>query len=359
MKKLSLSEFHAFHGAQFITLDHWSVPESYEDPAKEIEQALTNLALFDQSYFAKLRLSGTDAADLLDRITTNDLSKLFVGTACDTVFSTPQGKLIDFCRILNLGDSYLLISGHPDYNHLKDWISRFITIEDVDVTDATDAFVWLTLMGPQSLSLLKKLSRTALTRFDEEVWLTYNDSTFPVFKNDNYQIPAYNICLAAEDSYSVAEWLLDALKEQSGSLAGHAAFEVIRIDSGLPRWNSELTSEYNPFEAGLTHVVSFTKGAYTGQEVISWIDAADRVQRHLMVVELKERPVFKPPLPVLFNEDPIGKITSYTYDPLHKKHLALGYIRRPYTADGLNIQVEVDLGSRRIRGGLKQPPIKR
>ncbi len=358
MKKLILSDFHAFHGAQFMALDRWAIPERYEEPATEIERTLNNLALFDQSYFGKIRLSGSDAADLLDRITTNDMSKLFAGTACDTVFSTPRGKLVDFCRVVNLGDSFLLISGHPDSNHLKEWINRFITIEDVDVKDATDEFVWLTLMGPQSVSLLEKLSNSTLTQSDEVVWLTHTGSTFPVFKNDNYQISAYNICLTTENSHSTVEWLLDAVKGFSGGMAGYAAFEVIRIDSGIPQWNSELTSEYNPFEAGLTHVLSFTKCAYTGQEVISWIDAADRVQRHLMVLELKERPVSKPPLPVLFNEDPIGKITSYTYDPLHKKHLALGYIRRPFTVDGLNLQVEVDLGSRRIQGGLKPPPVK-
>ncbi len=358
MKKLILSEFHAFHGAQFITVNNWAVPESYSDPAKELDQAINAVALVDHSYFGKVRLSGSDAADLLNRITTNDMTKLLVGTACDTVFSTPHGKLIDFCRVLHLGESHLLISGHPDHRHLKDWISRFVTIEDVEAADATDDYVWITLLGPQSLPLLEKLSRSSLSQSDEVVWLKHTNTTFPVFKNENYHVPAYNICLPAAESVSITEWLLGAVKGFAGGLAGHSAFEVIRIDSGLPQWNAELTTEYNPFEAGLTHVVSFTKGAYTGQEVISWIDAADRVQRHLMVLELKERPVFKPPLPVLFNEDPIGKITSYTYDPLHNKHLALGYIRQPFTADGLNLQVEVDLGSRRIRGGLRHPPVK-
>ena len=166
---------------------------------------------------------------------------------------------------------------------------------------------------------------------------------------------AYDVCLTIESCIDILDWLLESLKQKKGGPIGDDAFQVMRIRSGLPDWDRELSEEHNLYETRLTNMVSFTKGGYTGQETISWLDTNDSVQRYLMVIEMDEQPDEKLPLKVLFNDDPIGKLTSYVFDPLSKKHLGLGYIDRSYTVEGMNLRIEVALGEKRISGGLKLP----
>lgn len=355
MKKLPLADFHAVNGAHFMDQSFWSIPLHYGDTAQEIHLIQTSAGLVDRTYLAKILLSGNDAVELINRISTNDMNELLAGSVCDTIFSTPRGKIMDYCRVLNLGDGYLVVSNFMDRYHLYDWINRFITIEDAETEDVTENFLWFTLIGPKSFEILNDLAPEKFTEKDETIWLEYEGDLFSAFKNDNYYTTAYDICLTDYHQLSTMDWLLQKIKSVNGGLVGEEAFQVVRIESGMPCWKNELSNEYNPYEARLIKAVSFTKGAYTGQETISWIDTHGEVQRYLMILEMKDKPNHRPPLKVMFNNDPIGTLTSCTYDPLAKKHVGLAYIDRAYTVDGLNLNVELDNGSDKIIAGLRPP----
>ncbi len=355
MKKLPLADFHTLNEARFFAQEDWVMPQHYGDTAREVQLAFSTTGLIDRSYLGKVLLKGDDAINLLNRISTNDMNKLLAGTVCDTIFSTPRGKIVDYCRVAHLGDMYLIVSNYLNSAHLIEWINRFIIMEDVETEDVSEAYIWLTLTGPASFEALQNLVRESVTRKDETIWLDFDGELSPAFKNGNYATETYDICLPDRYAVEAADRLLEEAKKQGGGLIGQEAFEVIRIQSGMPARGRELTEEYNPYEARLLNAVSFTKGAYTGQETISWLDTTDQVQRYLMIVEMEEKPQQKLPLRVMFNEDPIGNLTSCTYDPLVKKHVGLAYIKRSYTIEGLNLPVEVEQSNKRISCGLKYP----
>jgi len=354
-KKLPLHDLHAGNGAIFHSLNNWSLPQNYGSASDEIHLALTTLAIIDRTYLGKVEISGTDAGDLINRISTNDMNGLLSGSVCDTIFSTPKGEIVDYCRVLHLDGNYLVISNYMDCAHLMDWINRFITMEDVELQDAGESYLWLTVMGPDVYRMIQKSCSSNVSPNDETVWLDHNGHLSPAFRNENYLMDAYDICLSDDNKNEMARWLIEMVEEQGGGLIGDEAFQVIRIQSGMPAWDKEMQEQHNPYEARLLNAVSFTKGAYTGQEALSFLDNYDQVQRYLMIVELEECPKQKPPLQVMFNNDPIGNLTSFTYDPLNKKHIGLAYIDRSYTVKGLDLPIEVDQGSSRISGGLRHP----
>lgn len=358
MKNLPLHEFHEANGAKFEEVGGWLLPVHYGNAAEDLLASRKSCALIDRSYLGKLLLSGSDVQEFINQITTNDMSKLLAGFACDTLFSTPRGQVLDYCRVLNLGDAYLLISNDSDSSQLEDWINRFITFEDVKVTDAGNQYLWLTLVGPESFNAIQSLSAGTFTAQDETIWLEHEGYMFSAFRNDNFYTAAYDICLADTFEMETLDWILEGVHAAGGGLAGIQTFEVLRIESGLPCRKRELCGEYNPHEARLLKAVSFTKGAYTGQETISWLDTDGTVQRYLMIVEMKEKPKSHPPITVRYNDDPIGKLTSLTYDPISQKHVGLAYIDRPYTVEGLNLAIEVDGMDHKINGGLR-PPLRR
>jgi folate-binding protein YgfZ len=355
MKKLYLNDFHEQAGANYVKIQEWEIPGDYGDVKSELEAIKNNVSLLDRSYLGKLALTGTDTIDLLNRISTNDLQTLAVGTMADTVFATPKGRLIDYCKVLNTGDALLLIASFFRVIHLRDWINRFIIFEDVRVKDVTMEFSWLTLIGPHSRQFLGQLCNRPLNDTDEALWLDIEDKQFPVLRNENFKYPAYNICINNSDAVKMITILHDQLNSFNGQLIGDTAFQIIRVDSGMPDGGTEITQDYNPLEAYLTSAISFTKGCYTGQEVIARLDTYDKVQKYLMIIELSEKLSRQPPMEIFIDDEPIGHLTSYVHNPVTEQSLALGYIRKMYTTQN-DIYVEILSGKTRIPGRLRIPP---
>jgi folate-binding protein YgfZ len=149
--------------------------------------------------------------------------------------------------------------------------------------------------------------------------------------------------------------LKDGLATHNGRIIGDTAFQIIRVESGMPDWGTEITQDYNPHEARLTNAISFTKGCYTGQEVIARLDTYEKVQKHLMIIELNEQINGQPPLDLFIEEENIGQMTSYVYDPVYKRNVGLGYVKKMYSSED-NIYVEIMHENTRIPGRLKLPP---
>jgi folate-binding protein YgfZ len=355
MKNLFLHEVHERAGANFIEIRDQQIPADYGDIKTELDAINKNVALLDRSYLGKIAVKGQDALDLLNRISTNDLQFLAVGTMCDTVFASPKGRLIDYCRVINSGDDLILIGSFFHVTHLIEWINRFIILEDAQVTDVSADYSWLTLIGPHSKMFLGQLTNKTLTNNEEAIWLDIKGKNFPVLKNVSFKYPAYNFFFKNTDAWTIISALLDHLDSFKGQLIGNTAFQIIRVESGMPDWGTEITQDYNPHEARLTQAVSFTKGCYTGQEVIARLDTYDKVQKYLMIVELSEKLSQMPPLEVFIDEEQVGHLTSYTYNPVTGKSLGLAYIKKMYTTEN-DLYVEVQTEKSKIPAKLRIPP---
>jgi folate-binding protein YgfZ len=355
MKKLFLHEIHEKAGANFIDIRDKHIPADYGDVSAELDAITKNVALLDRSYLGKVAVNGQEALDLLNRVSTNDLQHLAVGTMCDTVFASPKGRLIDFCRVINTGDNLILVGSFFHVNHLIEWINRFIILEDVQITDVSDEYSWLTLIGPHAKMFLGQLTNKSVTGNEEDIWLDIKGKIFPVLRNTSFKYPAYNLFFNNSEAWSIIPTILDHLNSLKGKLLGDIAFQSIRVESGMPDWGTEITQDYNPHEARLTHAVSFTKGCYTGQEVIARLDTYDKVQKYLMIIELSEKISQTPPMDVYIDEEHVGHLTSYSYNPITKKSLGLAYIKKMYTTEN-DLYVDVQTERSKIPAKLRIPP---
>ena len=357
MKKLKLHDFHEKSGFSFKDLGEWTIPAVYNFK-KELQAARNSVGLLDRSYLGKIQVKGKDALDLMDRISTNDMKELILGTACDTIFCTPKGRIVDFVKIIQYNDHLLLISSYMDNNHLMEWINRFIILEDVKLEDCSEQFAWFTLIGSQARRFVQKASGQTIVDEDEIIWLNRDSVIFPALLNTNFNLPAYNFCLPVNEVPGIFELMVTEINAFGGSLIGDDVFQILRIESGMPDWGSELTEEYNPHEARLIDAVSFTKGCYTGQEVIARLDTYDKVQKYLMIIELSKRLFAKPPFDIFYDNEKIGTLTSYASNPVNDSCLALAYIKKNLAVADYDILVEVKCGSENVTGKLKAPPPK-
>lgn len=355
MKELPLNALHEKYGASFSSVQGCSIPANYGDIQAELIAANTKVVLLDRSYLGKIALRGADSLDLLNRITTNDLQQLAVGAVCDTVFVTPKGRLIDYCRVMNAGDHYLMIGSFFKADHLIEWINRFIILEDVEVMNVTKKYAWFTLLGPHAPQFVSHLHHSPLHPEEEIVWLELENIKFPAMTNNYFKVDAFNFCIENEFAGKVLPILNDTLKQFEGTLIGNTAFQIMRVESGMPDWGTEITQDYNPHEARLVNALSFTKGCYTGQEVIARLDTYDKVQKYLMIIELQHMIEEAPPLEVYIDDEHIGHLTSYVFDPIDRRSIGLGYIKKMYTMDN-DIYVEVLTNEKRVPAKLRKPP---
>lgn len=355
MKKLQLHDLHKKFEARFMDVRGWTIPAVYTSVENELKAAKNHVALLDRSYLGKIIAKGSDALDLLNRISTNDMNELILGTTCDTVFCTPKGRIIDYAKVLRYDENLLLISSYIDNNHLIEWINRFIILEDTELNDGSSSFLWLTLIGPEARNFVQLLSGQEIVPQDETIWLKHGGIEFPALLNLNFMVPAYNFCLPVAEGKEIFSWLVQQIKLFDGLLLGDNAFQIMRVESGMPDWGTELTEEYNPHEARLLKAVSFTKGCYTGQEVIARLDTYDKVQKYLMVVQLSEHIFAEPPFDIFYDTEKIGKLTSYAFDPVSRKSIGLGYVKKNLTVADFNITMDVVVNGKNVSANLKIP----
>jgi len=201
--------------------------------------------------------------DLLGRLSSNDLAPLRDGRAVTTIFLTPTGRIRH--RVLLVPeDSGLLAIAEPGSDSLPEWIDTYTFTEDCRVTRDTREL--LLALGPDALQRLAPLDATgAISRSGGTTWI----------RRDWGALPAAFACAAPHD--------LDALRREAGlPILDTQALLQVRVEHGEPAAGAELTEERFPLEAGLLHEISFTKGCYTGQEVVARQDTYGKVARRLV-----------------------------------------------------------------------------
>jgi folate-binding protein YgfZ len=258
---------------------------------------------------ASALLIGQDGQDLLQRLSTNDLSHLMEGGCVQTVLTNEKGRIIDVLCVLKIGAQKLLLVGQSeDPQTLMEWIGKFIIMEDARVEPTTSASAHFVVFDVDPSAEMWQRMR------ESESWLTYAEDW------------GRSKLLHFLVDVSKKEELVEQISGAGLRPAGRAEFEEFRIKKAIPRSPNELSDSYNPLEANLGHLVSWTKGCYIGQEVIARLDTYKKVRRRLVSMELKDMPGMLPQ--ALFSgKDEAGTLTSAVRVSEDSSFLGLGYVR--------------------------------
>jgi len=314
--------------------------------AAQYRAARDGAVLADRSDLGRLLIEGSDALDLLHRLTTNDILALRAGEGTAAAFVTGKGRLIDMVTFHRLPERLLCLTGPGQSAAVAAHIERFTFREAVRVADASRSLGTLGIYGARAREHAARLFGNALAErpihHPSEVELGGARAVlarwFPL-GGDGYHLTAEAPVLPA---------LRAAILEQSGGLveAGPECVEILRIEAGLPAAGRELTEDYNPWEARLQDAISLTKGCYVGQEVIARLNTYKKVSKYL--VRLNIAGGVPAPGTRLERDDgeAIGTLTSASRVPGEDRIVALGYVRDEDAAAGGKIVV-VD-GDRRF-----------
>ncbi len=277
---------------------------------------------------------------------TNDVNSLGPGQGCYAALITAKGRMQSDLNLWCL-DFELLLDFEPGFTGVvSERLEKYIISEDVQVTDVAPLYRLLSVQGPKAAEVVR--SAGLCDQLPEKVFTLLKDGD--ATKGDIYvmNLPRFGsagfdvfVPVAAFDA--LAEQLLSATESSGGRLSGWNASEIIRVECGIPRFGIDMDETNIPLEAGLeSRAISFNKGCYIGQEVISRIRTYSEVQKSLRGLRL---PDDLPALPQkgdkLFHEGKeAGYLTSAVASPRLRANIALGYVRKGLNevGDELNLK---------------------
>lgn len=227
----------------------------------------------------RLKLTGADARDLLNRLSTNYIDPVGTpGSVVPTVLTSDRGRIVDLVHLAHCGDHQLLLTSPGRQDGVIAFLDKYTIMEDLEVADITPDTAMLTLTGPAAGAIGQQAAIpagvTAIALPDDDGGDNDDDDA-------GGRAPTRHFIAA---DAAAADALAAALRRAGAVPIGAAAAETLRIIRRQPAYGAELGDAYNPLEAGLIGAIDFHKGCYIGQEVIARLDTYQKVQKRLVAL---------------------------------------------------------------------------
>ena len=284
--------------------------------------------LLDRRDRGRIRLTGSDRLTYLQGLLTNDVAALRAGGGAYAALLTPQGRMIADMRVFELGDAVLLDVPAAVTHRVATHLADFVFSEDVVVEDVSGSLAHVTLLGA---SAARAAGGGALRPF-ENTRSTIAGVDVTAAGNDEFGVPAVDLFVAAGEQSTVFE----ALAAAGVSTIDTETAEILRIEAGTPRFGADMDHETIPLEAGIEdRAISLTKGCYVGQEIIIRVlhRGQGRVARKLVGLTFAaDGQVPAPGTPLRSGDQQVGSVTSAVWSPALGRPIALGYVKRDFTA---------------------------
>jgi len=341
-KRTPLYEIHKSLGATFQEYGEWELPEKFIGVTEEYQAVRNQVGVIDLSFRGKLQLSGPDRAQFLHGMVTQDIQGLGEGAGAYAAMLTPKGHILADMNVYNLGDG-LLLEVEPE---LKDKVAKILDkylFVNATLTDVTEAYGLLSLQGPKSDVLLNALVDEPVTSVEElkHVRRHLAGVELSVIQTRETGEIGFKLLIPQDPLQTIWE----ALMEQEWAdlkPVGMAAWDILRVEAGIPRYGRDMDENNLPLEAGIeARAISYTKGCYVGQEVVARMKYRGQANRLLMGLKFQGGTVVPQKGDKIRKEDQeVGWITSAVFSPGFKSPLAMGYIHRTFTEPGTSVVVE-------------------
>ena len=243
-------------------------------------RAATAGAAVYESKAGRLKLTGADARDLLNRLSTNLVDpNAPAGEVIATVLTSDRGRIVDLVYVAHCGDHQLLLTGARQQDNVAAFLDKYTIMEDIEVEDITGSTALLALTGPAAGAIVSAVAGGLADDGARVIALPGNPEGEGEGEGADGP-PRYRILAPAAQGGAAMRRL-----QAAGAVAiSAAAAETLRIARGRPRYGAEMGDAYNPLEAGLIGAIDFHKGCYIGQEVIARLDTYRKVQKYLVAL---------------------------------------------------------------------------
>ncbi len=360
-RRSPLEGAHVRAGAVLREQDGYVVAAHYGDAGAEYEAVRggAGAGLFDLSSRGRVEVSGGEAVQFLNGMLTNDVARLEEGAWMHAAFPNPQGRLIAAARVLRRGDLFLFDTEAATHERVLKYLERYTLAGDFHVRDLTAEepllhTALISLQGARAPEIIgaalgEKAARVGRGRF-AIASAGWGYQPLVIIRATHTAEDGFDIFVSASSAPSM--W--DSLVEAGAKPAGFDALEVLRVEAGLPRYGVD-SSEANVVTEVLdeAEAVSYTKGCYTGQEIIARIHWRGHVAKRLagIIFDRDAEPHADLSVKSGVEGREVGRITSTVFSPRLRRRVALAVIKYDSLAPGTEVKVfsgEVELCAARV-----------
>jgi aminomethyltransferase len=332
------------YGAKTIDFGGWDLPVQFSSIKEEHEAVRTKAGLFDVSHMGEVSVKGPDALAFLQKMLTNDVSKLVDGKALYSPMCYPDGGTVDDLLVYKKADEdYLVVINAGNIEKDVEWLQKHVEGE-LEVTNISEEVALLALQGPLAEQVLQKLtsedlSEIAFFHFKEQVELAGVKAL--VSRTGYTGEDGFEMYLDASDAITLWEKILETGQEDGVVPCGLGARDTLRFEAKLPLYGQEITPDITPLEAGLGFAVKVDKEAdFIGKEVLK-DQKENGVPRKLVGIEMIDRGIPRHGYPVFVGEQKVGEVTTGTQSPTLKKNVGLVLIDKAFSELGQEVEVQI------------------
>lgn len=328
MKNTALTHIHEQLGAKMVPFAGYNMPVQYEGVNAEHETVRNSVGVFDVSHMGEFFLKGENALALIQKVTTNDASKIAVGKAQYSCLPNKDGGIVDDLIIYRMAENeYMLVVNASNIEKDWNWISQFNDL-GVEMTNKSDEYSLLAIQGPKAAEAMQSLTEINLT---EMPYYSFQVATFAGVNDVIISATGYTGSGGFEIYFKneVAEQVWAKVFEAGASFGikpiGLAARDTLRLEMGFCLYGNDIDDTTSPFEAGLGWITKFDK-EFTNSENLKK-EKEQGPTRKLIGFELIERGIPRHDYEIVdANGNVIGKVTSGTQSPSLNKGIGLGYV---------------------------------
>jgi aminomethyltransferase len=325
----------------------WDMPVQY--PAGTIEEHLRtrkHAGLFDVSHMGEVDVRGSDAIAFVNRITSNDVSKLVDGQAQYSALTTPQGTVVDdlvICRFA--ADHLLLVVNASTTDKDWQWITSNLAGESVELKNVSADYCQLALQGPDAQMILQKLTDLPLAEIKYYHFSRGRvDGVDAIVSRTGYTgEDGFEVYAASERAEQLWNKILEAgdTGSPTGVLpCGLAARNTLRLEAGMALYGNDIDETTTLLEANLGWICKLDKDEFNGRDALAQ-QKQEGVKRKLVGFEIIERGIARDHQDVIVNGERVGHVTSGSPAPFLKKNIGLAYVPIEHAKVGQEIRIDV------------------
>jgi aminomethyltransferase len=343
MKKIALNDIHTALNAKMVPFAGYNMPVSYEGVNIEHENVRKSVGVFDVSHMGEFLITGENALELIQKVSSNDASKLVDGKAQYSCLPNEDGGIVDDLIIYRINEEkYLLVVNASNIEKDWNWIAQHNTM-DATMKDLSDEFSLLAIQGPKAAEAMQSLTDVNLS---EMKFYTFEVAEFAGVSNVIISATGYTgsggfeIYFKNEDAEQVWNKVMEAGKDFGIKPIGLAARDTLRLEMGYCLYGNDIDETTSPIEAGLGWITKFTKDFINSDALKA--EKENGPKRKLIAFELDERGIPRQGYDIVDADGKvIGVVTSGTMSPSLDKGIGMGYIPTETAKSGDKIYIQI------------------